>query len=97
VVPARKSTSTRAELAPGTGVAAATAPAVRSQLPDFAGLIHPLPSPTPSTADDFALSKAISRQDRGGDDFGFAVERHFATARRDADSAALKQFAGRVN
>src|SRR4029077_2796444 len=51
--------------------AAATAPAVRSQLPDFAGLIHPLPSPTPSTADDFALSKAISRQHRGGD--GFAV------------------------
>jgi hypothetical protein len=44
-----------------------------------------------------ALSKAISRQDRGGDDFGFAVERHFATARRDADSAAFKQFAGRVN
>jgi len=28
-----------------------------------------------------ALSKAISRQDRGGGDFGFAVERHFATAR----------------
>jgi hypothetical protein len=50
-----------------------------------------------TTADDLALSKAISRQDRGGDDFGFAVERHFATARRDADSAALKQFAGRVN
>jgi hypothetical protein len=43
-----------------------------------------------------ALSKAISRQDRGGGDFGFAVERHFATARRDAGSAALKQFAGRV-
>jgi hypothetical protein len=44
-----------------------------------------------------ALSKAISRQDRGGDDFGLVLERHFATARRDADSAALKQFAGRVN
>jgi hypothetical protein len=45
-----------------------------------------------------ALSKAISRQDRGGDDFGFAVERHFATARAGMkDSAALKQFAGRVN
>jgi hypothetical protein len=34
-----------------------------------------------------ALSKAISRQDRGGDDFGFAVERHFATAGRDAGNA----------
>src|SRR5215470_5870286 len=50
-----------------------------------------------TTADDLALSKAISRQDRGGGDFGLAVERHFATARRDADSAALKQFAGRVS
>jgi hypothetical protein len=44
-----------------------------------------------------ALSKAISRQDRGGGNFGLAFERHFATARRDAGRAALKQFAGRVN
>jgi hypothetical protein len=42
----------------------------RDQMPDFAGVKHPLPSPTLTTPDDFALSKAISRQDRGGSGFG---------------------------
>src|SRR5713101_7945716 len=38
-------------------------------MPDFAGLEHPLPSPPLTTPDDFALSKATSRQDRGGGDY----------------------------
>src|SRR5262249_17897905 len=40
-----------------------------AQLPDFAGLIHPLPSPTLSTANELALSKEFWRQPRGGEDF----------------------------
>src|ERR1700740_993250 len=45
---------------------AATALPSSAQRPDFAGLIHPSRRATLTTADDSALSKAISRQDRGG-------------------------------
>src|SRR5262249_58292426 len=41
-----------------------------AQLPDFAGLMHPLPAPTLSPPNEFAPSKSLCRQHRRGEDFG---------------------------
>src|SRR5262245_38527297 len=61
-------------------------------------LFTPCRRATLTTADDLALSKAISRQHRGGGDFGAsALGGNFPAARSAHAVAALKQSPRRVN